>query len=296
MFSMNALSRRHFLRHTAALTALAGAGSLLAADKPRNKICAFEKPLQFLSFDELAELMSNLGFDGIEAAVRRGGHVLPENADQELPKLVDALQKRKLEITILASDINSLEQPHAEKMLRLMAKLGVKRYRMLWYQYDLRKPILPQLDALRNRLKALAALNHDLGLTALYQNHAGEKMVGGPLWDIYSLIKDFDPGDIAIAFDIRHATVEGGLNWPLQFQLIKSHLGAVCVKDFTWENRKVKNVPLGAGLVGKKFSTQLKETNFSGPISLHVEYLDGKGKELLTEAFKTDFQTLKSWL
>jgi sugar phosphate isomerase/epimerase len=294
-------SRRDFLLRTAAASSLA----LLAPDliaqkqtpKSRYQFCAFEKPLQFLNFDELAEVMAAIGMDGIEAAVRDKGHVLPEKVEQDLPRFHAALQKRGLEISILTSSINSLESPHAEKVLRTAAKLGIKRYRLLWYQYDLTKPILPQLEAIRPKLTKLAALSRELGITALYQNHSGANMVGAPLWDIYSLVKEFDPREIALAYDIRHASVEGGLSWPIQFNLVKSHIGAVCVKDFVWEKRKVKNVPLGEGIVDMKVLAMLKETNFAGPISVHVEYLErSKDKAVLAEAFRKDLVTLKSFL
>jgi sugar phosphate isomerase/epimerase len=301
MNEKNVLSRRKFLTvaSTASAFAFAQSGLLLAKVEKNStyKFCAFEKPLQFLTYDETAELLAEIGFDGVEATVRPGGHVLPERVEDDLPRFVDALKKRGLEMTVLTSGINSVDSPHAEKVLRAAAKLGVKRYRMLWYPYDLQKPILPQLDAIRPKLKKLADLNRQLGLTALYQNHAGAKMVGAPIWDIYSLIKDFDPKEIALAYDIRHATVEGGLSWPIQFNLMKSHIGAVFVKDSAWENGKVKNVPLGEGMVDKKFFTMLKEMNFSGPVSLHVEYLDhSKDKKVLGEAFKKDLATLKSLL
>lgn len=300
------ITRRNFLTGTAAISsfALLRPISLLAqAEKPaksnpsRYTFCAFEKPLQFLSYDETAELFAELGFNGIEATVRPGGHVLPEKVEDDLPRFITALKKHGLEMTVLTSAINSVDSPHAEKVLRTAAKLGVKQYRMNWYRYDLNKPVLPQLDEARPKLRELAALNRELGLTALYQNHAGDKMVGAPLWDIYDLIKDFDPKQIALAYDIRHATVEGGLSWPIQFNLVKSHIGAVFVKDCVWENGKLKNVPLGEGMVNKKFFAMLKETNFSGPISLHVEYLDrSKDKKVLGEAFKKDLATLKSLL
>ena len=295
----HSLSRREFLARSMVATSLATLTPNLLAQttKAKYKFCAFEKPLQFLSFDELAELMASIGYKGIEAAVRDKGHVLPEKVDQDLPRMHEALQKRGLEISILTSSINSLDSSHAEKVLRTAAKLGIKRYRLLWYQYDLAKPILPQLDAIRPKLAGLAKLNRELGITALYQNHSGANMVGAPLWDLYSIIKEHDSRDVAFAYDIRHATVEGGLSWPIQFNLIKSHLGAVCVKDFIWEKGKVKNVPLGEGVVDKKFFSMLKETNFNGPISVHVEYLEhSKDKKALRIAFQKDLATVKSWL
>ncbi len=293
-------SRRKFITSAAALSTLAltRPASISAEAKPAPKIlrkfCAFEKPFHFLNYDETAELMAATGFGGVEATVRDGGHVLPEKVETDLPRFHDALKKRGLEITILTSSINSLDSPNAETVLRTAARLGIKHYRLLWYHYDLQKPILPQLDAIRPKLKGLAALNLELGLTALYQNHSGEKMVGAPLWDIYGLIKDFNPKEVALAFDIYHATVEGGLSWPIQFSLVKSHLGAVFVKDFVWENGKVKNVPLGEGVVDKRFFSMLKQADFAGPISLHVEYLDhSRDKKVLADAFVKDLATLR---
>jgi sugar phosphate isomerase/epimerase len=293
-------TRRKFLKSTAAVSALALARPVLSLAQnavARHELCAFEKPFQFLSYDETAELFAELGFNGIEATVRPGGHVLPEKVEDDLPRFVAALKKRGLQMTVLTSGISGVDSPHAEKVLRTAAKLGVKRYRMNWFRYDLSKPILPQLDQFRPKLKDLAALNRELGLTALYQNHAGPAFVGAPLWDIHSVIKDFNPREIALAYDIRHATVEGGLSWPIQFNLVKSHIGAVFVKDCVWENGKLRNVPLGEGMVDKKFFAMLKEMNFTGPISIHVEYLDrSKDKKVLADAFRKDLATLKALL
>jgi len=296
------INRRSFLQNTLVATALTASSPALLAETSRAKtttqtFCAFEKPLQFLSADELADLITELGFDGIEATVRDQGRVLPEKVEEDLPRLSEALKKRGREITILTSGINSVDSPHAEKVLRTAARLGIKRYRMLWYRYDLEKPILPQLEAIRPKLKQLAALNRELGLTALYQNHAGANMVGAPLWDLYELIKEFSPREIAVAFDIRHAAVEGGLSWPVQFKLLQPQLGSVFVKDYRWENGKVLNVPLGQGQVDRKFFAMLKSAPFSGPISLHVEYFSGEpDKTALTDAFRRDFVTLRSWI
>lgn len=303
MKTKSVLNRREFLRQTAAVavaaTALPVATSFAAPPEAKKlpwKFCAFEKPLLFLNYDETAEVFAELGFDGIEAAVRSGGHVLPERVEEDLPKFVAALKKHGLEITVLTSGINSVSQPHTEKVLRTAAKLGIQRYRMDWWRYDLDKPIQPQLEALRPKLKELTALNRSLGLTGLYQNHAGANMVGAAGWDIFSLLREHDPKDVALAFDIRHATVEAGLSWSTLFQLVKSHVGAAYFKDFAWEQDKVRNVPLGEGRVDKKYAARLKESGFTGPISLHVEYGEGKDKKVFAEAFRKDFATLRSWL
>lgn len=291
------INRRRFVVGTSAAL-VAAMVDLEAAPAGRGtRICAFEKPLQFLSFTEAADTFAMLGFSGIEATVRAGGHVLPRKVEDDLPAFHDALQHRGLEITIIATDINAIDSPHAEDVLRTAARLGIQRYRMQWYRYDLRKPILPQLDAVAAKLKTLADLTRELGMTAIYQNHAGDDMVGAPIWDIYRLIKDFDRHTIGFGFDIRHATVEGGLSWPLQFKLVQSHLAAVYVKDFVWEKGKVKDVPLGDGQVDKRFFSMLRDGGFGGPVCLHVEYIEGrKNEDAIANAFGKDLVTLQSWL
>lgn len=290
------MNRRKFLAGTSA-GLLFAAAQLPAAPPPGRRICAFEKPLQFLDDTDLATTIAMLGFSGIEATVRAGGRVLPKNVEDDLPRLRDALAKRGLEITIIATDINDATQPRAELVLRTAAKLGIRRYRMAWYRYDLAKPILPQLDLVAAKLPPLVDLTRELGMTAIYQNHSGTEIVGAPVWDIYRLLKDFDPRTIGIGFDIHHATVEGGLSWPIQFKLVQSHLAAVYVKDFVWDKGNVKDVPLGDGQVDRKFFPMLRELAFTGPICLHIEYLEGKkNQDALENAFGKDLTTLRSWL
>jgi sugar phosphate isomerase/epimerase len=291
----SSISRREFLARTAAGLLLT-ASQLRAAPQSHRKLYAFEKPLQFLSNADLAATMAMAGANGIEATVRKGGRVLPKNVQDDLPRLRDALALRGLEILSIATDINDA-QPLSESVLRAAAKLGIRRYRMGGYLYDLSKPILPQLDLFAAKLPALVDLTRELGMTAMYQNHSGSDRVGGPVWDIFGLIKQFDPRVIGIGFDIQHATIEGGTSWPIQFKLDQSHLECVYVKDFVWEKGEIKEVPLGQGQVDRKFFPMLSEIGYTGPICLFVEYLEGK-KDADTQeaAFSRDFATLRTLL
>jgi sugar phosphate isomerase/epimerase len=291
------MNRREFVTGTAA-GLLCASLPLEAVPSTARPICTFEKPLLFLNNADLAETMATLGFTTIEAAVRKGGRVLPKNVANDLPRFQDDLRKRGVEITIIATDINTGDQPFDEMVLRTAAKLGIQRYRMMFYPYDARKPILPQLDAFAAKLPALVDLNRQLGLTAIYQIHSGMDRVGACVWDIYSLIKGFDPKAIGIGFDIQHATIEGGLSWPIQFKLVESHLAVVYVKDFVWEKSAVRDVPLGQGQVNHgKFFPLLRQTAFTGPICLHVEYLEGKENErAIKNAMAQDLATLRAWL
>lgn len=300
MSSRGRLTRRDVLAGTLATasTAFVPVARSRAADAPagRRKIGAFIKFIQSLTYEQLAETVAELGFDGIEATVRNKGYIQPEQVEDELPRLVEALRKHGLEILVMASDVNRADDPMSEKVLRTAARLGIERYRMKYYRYDLNQPIMPQLNALQPTVKDLAALNDELGITGVYQNHAGAKYVGCSIWDVHRLFQPYDRKELAIAFDIRHATVEGGTGWQLDFQLVQDRLGAVYIKDFTWRGRTPQNVPLGKGQVDPKFFGRLAQVKQDIPLSLHVEYLDHASTPANVAALRRDLATLKQWL
>lgn len=296
------IDRRHFLIASASASAsvLAGGNHAFAADSPSgNPICVFTKPFQSLSYDELADRIAELGFDGIEATIREGGHIEPHQVAEELPKMVEALAKRGLRITVMTSSINDPNDPMTEPILRTAAGLGIQRYRMQYFDYDMSQPVDKQIQDWRSQFRDLAALNGEIGIRALYQNHASDKMLGAALWDIAQVLEGIPIDQIAVAYDIRHATVEGGMSWPTTFNMIRPHVDTVYVKDFVWGDAKPINVPLGKGRVDKKFFEMLAKSNFTGPISLHEEYLDHRKPELVPEhlaAIKSDLATLRGWL
>ena len=265
----------------------------------KNEICVFTKPFNSLSFDRLAEEISNAGFDGIEAPIRKGGHIEPEQVEVELPKLVDALAKKSLKISVLTSDINDPRDPLTEKVLKTASSLGIKRYRMKYFRYDLGRSITKQLENWRKQFQELAAVNRELNVIGLYQNHAGSRNLGSPIWDLHYVLDGISKTDIGVAYDIRHATVEGGQSWPISFELIKSHIDTIYVKDFRWQEKKPINVPLGDGNIPTKFFKLLSDLQYDGPVSLHEEYLDHKDPELVPQhlvAMKNDLAVLRRYL
>ena len=295
-------SRRRFLATGAAALAASQASVLpLMAEKNTLpwEVCTFTKPFQHLSYEQLAALMAEIGFDGIEAPVRPKGHIEPEAVETELPKMVEALKAQDLNLTILTSGINEVsDEQHTEKVLRTAAALGVKRYRMNYYRYDLKKPIGPQIAEFAPKFADLIALSKEIGIKPIYQNHSGNKYFGGPIWDLRGVLLDHDPADVGVAFDIGHATVEGAKAWPLNFAAIRPYIDTVYVKEPAFRDNKVEFGALGEGAVDKGFYQLLGETNFTGPISLHVEYLGTKpeSEKAIIAAMKKDFATLKTLL
>ncbi len=298
---MHPQTRRQFLT-TAALAAAAAAtpSAFAASANERFKIIAFSKPFADLNYDDTADLVADIGWDGIECAVRaKAGHIAPAKVEEELPKMVEALKKRGKEVTIVTTEITKRD-PLAEKILRTAAKLGIKKYRFGFEKYTADKPVADTVRDVGAQLKDLAALNLELGIQGGWQNHSGADYVGAPIWDVWTMIKDLDPQAIGICFDIGHATLEGGLSWPIQARLMQPRYVAVYLKDFYWEKGAKGWAPLwcnfGEGSVHKSFLTELKKSAFAGPLSQHHEYKSlGAGKEMVAN-MKKDLATLREWL
>ncbi|QDT67891.1 Xylose isomerase-like TIM barrel [Planctomycetes bacterium MalM25] len=294
------LDRRLFLGGAAATAAAAALPTPAWADHHAEAslpdLCVFIKFVQSLSYDEMAQRLAAIGFDGIESTVRAKGHVLPERVKEDLPKQYEAVKRAGMDITIMTTDVVEVDQPYTEDVLRIGAELGIRKYRMGFWRYDPNRGVMEQLDELRPKVKELAALNRELGLTAVYQNHCGKKYVGAPIWDLHYLLRDIDPQEIGMAFDLRHATIEGGLSWPLQYDIMKPHLGALFVKDFVWGEKKEQHVPLGEGRVDKTFYKKHLKEGPNVPISLHVEYLKNGDAEENLAAITRDYKTLRKWL
>ena len=306
------LSRRDFLSRSAATAAATLGTSTLTAAAPvpvfslfdKTPFCLFTKHLIGMKPDALSEHVASLGFEGIEAPVRPGGHVLPERVADELPGFVGALNKNNVQLTILTSGINAIApEQHTESVLRTAAKLGIKYYRLNWFKYDLKKPLPPQLGEIGAKMKDLLALSRELGIRPLSQNHNGAGYVGAAIWDLESVMRNHAPEDWGFAYDIMHATVVGGTSWEIQYRLARPRIGAAYFKDFRWAGKlKPETCPLGEGMAaGPEYAKLLRESKFTGPISLHIEYLKAQQisnsaeVQLAHDAAAKDLAKLKEW-
>lgn len=295
--------RRRFLASCAAASAALAPLSLSGQDNQPgttaddHPLIIFAKPLQHLSFGELGKRLKSIGVQGIEATLRKGGQIEPEQLPQRLGELVESLAEHDQRVIIAASDINSVSEA-TERQVKQFAKYKIPYFRMSYYRYDFEQPLLPQLDEFATQAAELAEMCAAHGVTALYQNHAGQAYVGAALWDLQRVLKDVDPAHLAVALDVRHTALELGMSWRAGYSIIRPHVGAIYVKDFAWIDNRAENVPLAGG-VSRPVFNQVKRDGLIGPISLHVEYIDHRGAELQEqrwEAVTNDVATLRDWL
>ncbi|MCG8376425.1 MAG: twin-arginine translocation signal domain-containing protein, partial [Chlorobiales bacterium] len=109
------MTRRTFLAGAGAATATLGTlpDAANSADRKDNKnpICIFSKHLQWLDYREIAEIVAEIGFDGIDLTVRPKGHVLPERVQEDLPRALEAAQTAGLSIPMMTTAIQEPDDP-----------------------------------------------------------------------------------------------------------------------------------------------------------------------------------------
>ena len=287
------MKRREFLR-TAALAAGSGLVLPSLAQKDSAKACLhiFSKPLQWLGYDALAETLAQAGLGGIDLSVRPKGHVEPEKVEQDLPRAVEAARKQGLKVEMMVTAITSAEDPLAERVLKTAAQCGVKIYRMGYVRYDEALGVEGSIEKNHKQMAALEALNKKCGITGCYQNHYawGDGLFGGPVWDIYYMLKGFDPQWLGCQYDIRHAVAESGGSWSVALKLIAPYIRSTCLKDFAWAKKKDKWMPddvfAGEGMVPwDNYFKLVKSLKLGGPVSVHCEWeLFTKEEQALPES------------
>ena len=282
---MNKITRRAVLQSAAAL---ASAGAVPGQKNAARKVAIFSKHLEFLEGEALAGGAAEIGFDGVDLAVRKGGHIEPERVKQDLPPLVALLRAHGLEVPMLTTDISDADTPFASDILACMTELGIHHYRWGGYKWVNDKPVTRQIEEFKPRVARLAALNARYQASAMYHTHSGVGLVGASIWDLHEILSGFDPKLVGVNYDIGHATVEGGLGgWTESLRVTGDYLRGVAVKDFLWEKSargqwQVAWKPLGEGMVKLPlFFRMLREAQFAGPLQLHIEYpLGGAEKGL----------------
>jgi len=288
------MNRRQFIQ----VAATAPVFVALGAEKPfAPPVVLFSKVYQELklSFDESAALTAEAGLDGIDCAVRPKGEIEPEKAADEMPRYAEALRKHKVGMLLLTTGINGVTSPNAETILRTAKKLGIHYYRLGFWR---KEPVA----TIQAQLQELAALNRQIGVCAILQNHSTGKSKtgysGGDLNEMREIMQDLPPDQIGVAFDLGHALAMHGNEWSTHFEKLKPWIKIAYIKDY-----KIGTgfVAYGEGDFGQTdYFRRLRAMNYRAPLSMHIEYDWAKGqpktRTLLLDTLKASRQTLGRWL
>ncbi len=306
----NPFPRRSFLMGTAAvgLTTASQGWASESSQKVKNPVIFFSKHLGYMGYDALAETVAEMGFDGVDLTVRPGGHVLPGNAERDLPKATEAIRKVGLDVNMITTPVTDPHDPVDQAILKTASQLGINYYRIGTWRYDPKRDVLQQLMEWNTKLRDLAAFNKEYGLFAGYHNHSGHNQIGSTMWDIYEMMRGIDPKYVGCNWDVAHSVAEGSYGaWEINFRLLKNRIKMSAVKDCLWVKRddgrwRMTYPPVGEGLTPwPKALSMLKNIGYDGHFSMHFEYhvqgdseTDKRKNEIA--AFRRDLKRFRGYM
>ncbi len=297
-----------------AAAAAAGARHQHEPRPPHITWTAFTRHLQWLTTQSFAhsnpfdtgvligEKAAELGYRAVNLTVRRTGHVDPSMVDprDNLPPMLRGVRSTGVECTFITTDIVDDVSPIAtrdgtpvlaEDVLQVASEEGVTLYRWGGFAYNVQpdpvtgahqpfgEQVLAQLDAFRASVKGLAKVNDRLGVTAAYHTHSTNGTNARSVWDLMYVLRDYDPAELGINFDIGHMTNEGTLSsWRTNVRYAMSHIRSVGLKDTLVERTSTGTVrnawkPAGTGMVQwREFFELLLQGGHNGPAETHYEY------------------------
>lgn len=258
------------------------------------KIVAFTKSFQDWPIPVVCHRFREIGLDGLDLTVRRGGHVEPARVAEELPLAAKAALEAGVEIAFLTTDITE-PTPEAERLLATAGRLGIRRIKLGYYRYGAFGTLKAQLDGVRAKLRDVADMARQHGVLPCVHIHSGTFLPSHGT-QLYQLIGDMPPDRIGAYLDMLHMALEGGGDgWRQGLDLLAPWVAMVSVKNF--DSRPTKRdergmqrwehltVPVADGISPiPEFVACLKSIGFDGVYSMHSEYKGGGSfRDLSTE-------------
>ena len=262
-------------------------------------ITVFTKPWKKPGIVELAEIIGNLGFNGVELAVRPGYQVEPENALAQLPEAARIFEDNGLKIESIAADMTpgmieacaTADVPVLRTMLKLDPELGYHA----------------SVQQFRDDCLALKSTIQGTQVKIGLQNHCGH-FVGSAigLMEAIAPLPDY----VVAVLDLAHTALAGELE-PYALEIAKPRLAMVNLKNATYvpgeRNEHGEMVWTHSWVQGKDGLTSwslvvdlLNKHNYTGPICLTAEYKNDQGQPVTEEAtipwIRKDLDFLKSLL
>lgn len=242
-----------------------------AGARTRPLICAYSKNLAKVPYAELGLIAAQIGYDGIDLTVMRGGHVDPAIANVDLVRAVETVRGAGVEVPMISTEITSQADGSAYAVLAIASRVDVKLFRMGFWPWGSTADMVRRIALIRNEVVNTIALGRQNDMVAMFPNRAGN-FFGSNFWDAQTVIAGMDTRWIGYYFDPSQTQT-----WEPALKFALPQLKAVSVQDGTWQKSgdqwAFKPCALGEGMVDwERFFTILAQSRFMGPISVHCEY------------------------
>ena len=249
----------------------------------RPPIIVFTKPWRRLALGELADLVSELGFDGIELPVRTGYQVEPDSVEELLKKAVEVFEERGLMIYSVAGEVD-------RTTALACARAGVPVLRTM-LKLDPEKSYGENIEAFRRQCRRIGEVMKDSPTTIGLQNHCDEFVSSA--MGLIQAIGPLPADEVSAVLDLGHTGLDGereeiaiDIAWRrLSLVNLKNALRRDGGKDergaTIWKRAWVRG---REGYTNwEKAIKELGRRNYRRPICLTAEYQDASGRAVVGE-------------
>jgi sugar phosphate isomerase/epimerase len=246
---------------------------------------AFTKLFQPAPAAKAFKQIKDMGFDGLDLTVRKGGYVDPDSDhyEQDWVTCQAAWEAAGIIPGMLTTELLSPQTPFAREIITSAEKFGVK-YIKLGYASVKFGQVREDLDTWRKGILELVPLAEDHGVTLMIHVHSANYSGAVPFHWI-PLFEKVKSNALAMYLDPCHMHIEGGLQgWLMALEMAKDVTAVVAVKDYRWfvpykRWEEGYLYPLFTALEHgytpwNQVICALKRFGFDGPFSFHGEYSD----------------------
>ena len=245
------------------------------------EIVLFSKFFEELSVEELGEKTVELGYDGIDVAVRPGHPIHADNAVAVLPEAVKTWRGMGLSCPMATAPVttNDPTSPDVEPMYAACAAAGVPRLKIGFWRFKEGDDYWRVLDSARSALEGFVKLGRRYGVQTCYQSHSGA-LIGSNCAGLMHLLRDFDPRYVGAYPDFGHMALDGE-DYDLGMAMVRDYLSIVGIKDAAYFPQPAGQTPryvsrmvkVGEGSVDwRRALGALHRIGFDGPLTVHTEY------------------------
>ncbi|MCI8443430.1 MAG: sugar phosphate isomerase/epimerase [Provencibacterium sp.] len=245
---------------------------------------------------ETADLLKEIGYDGVEWRVNQIPKQLPEqipfenrywincrstlditNIAEEARRAKELCDKAGIEIFSLTSYLTPDKTEEIEKILKAAQSIGCGMMRVFTPNYTKSINYRKIFDETLSHTRTLEGLAKKYGVKIVYELH-GDNILASPS-SACRMVSSFDPRYIGVIFDPGNMIYEGNENYRKGFEMLGEHLAHVHVKNSLWQeegrdelgSKKWKRAwaPLWDGQADLRELFQvMKDMNYTGRVSV----------------------------
>ena len=238
------------------------------------KHSVFTVALDDLTYQELAPILAEEGYDGVEWRVTHPDeeaemrHLNLHNIEEQAENVKGLCDDLGLDIPALASYETMDKTDRIERLFKLAGLIGAPMVRVWPRLYDRNPHFDDRYRDIIDDLRRTVAMAKDYGLKVTLELHMGTIFPGAS--DARRIVDNFSPDEVGITFDPGNMVIEGWIEWALCLQILGPYLANVHVKNIGWKQRHDgswhwKWWPLFGGMVDwSKVIYCLKEIGYDG--------------------------------